>query len=497
MKRALVLICCFAMLLTTLVGCGLFGKEQDNNESDSNNGDVITEEGTDKDGYVNDSIGDVKFNGQEIYIMAWGNEAATYDFNQDTSTGDKIAKQTFTRNNSVATRLKVKLKFDTELQGHNHDRANYIAKVEQNLGAGVKYDIIACYSQCSANFAMDGFLLDLKEYGDIIELSKPWWSANMVKSSVINDKLYFASGSIAATSILQTFVLAVNMDKIAQLAGKNDPRELVKQDKWTLEAFYNICKDAYANVNEDDPNKDIGDEFGFSSMDDVVGDGFFTGVGMTYLTTDNTGKLILSPDFEGMKTDNLVAELMSKFNGNDYMYAGGIGIFNDNRAIIHATSFWQLMKEREKIKFNYGYVPFPMLDEYQDEYYSTTGFPFTMWSITTACDDEAAERAAYTMEALASAGYRTVQPEVYNSIKSRLGDDAVNKEMFNIIIESRVYDLGRIYHNVFAWEDSPVALFRTRLYNGYEDGQGWSSIIAGHKYALNEGLASINSAFGY
>lgn len=495
MKRAILLICCMAMLLSVLTGCN-FGKIPDDESADTKN-DVVTEddgEETDEGGYVKDSIGDVKFNGEEIKIMAWGSTAADYDFNVDTSTGDKIAKQTFVRNNNVAVRLNVRLNFNRELVGDNADRYNYVSTVERNLGAGEKYDIIACYSQCAANFAIDGFVVDLKQYGDIIELTKPWWSSNMVESSVVNNKLYFASGSISATSILQTFVIAVNMDKIASM-GEDDPRELAKDGKWTMETFYNMCKETYLDLNQKVIGKDAEDEFGFTTVDTVVGDGFFTGNGLTYVKADNTGKLILSPDFEGVKTDTLINDLMTKFNTNDYMYGGGQGIFENKRALFIGTSFWVLMERRSEMEFNYGYVPYPMADEYQGEYYSTCGFPFTMWCITTSAPD--AERAAYTMEALASASYRTIQPELYNNIKYRLSDESINADMFNLIIESKTYDMGRIFHNIFAWEDSPVALFRTKLYNGYENGQGWASLLVEKKPALSEGLGEINRAFGY
>ena len=496
MKRTVLLLCCLAMLLSVLASCGFATKNPDDSEVGSS-GDVVTDTGdeTDENGLVNDSIADdVKYGGQEIKIMAWGAQAADYDFNDDTSTGDKIAKQTFVRNNNVAVRLEVKLNFDRSLVGDNAGRYEYVSTVERVLGAGEKYDIIACYSQCAANFAIDGFVVDLKQYGDIIELTKPWWSSNMVESSVVNNKLYFASGSIAATSILQTFVIAVNMDKIAAM-GEDDPRELVKENKWTMEEFYKMCTNTYLDKNQDVIGKDNLDEFGFTTIDSVMGDGFFTGNGLTYIKADNTGKLILDPNFEGNRTDTLINDLVTRFNTNDYLYGGGQAIFEGERTLFIGTTFDVLMRRRPEVEFNYGYVPYPMADEYQGKYYSTCGFPFTMWCITTGTAD--AERAAYVMEALASASYRTIQPELFNNIKYRMSDEAINEDMFNIIIESKTYDMGRIFHNVFEWADSPVALFRTKLYKGYENGQGWSSLMVEKQPALKEGLDQINRAFGY
>ena len=515
MKKVLVLVCCMAILLSTCVGCGVLksfiggenesetatdvvdtGTSEDDTKGDSSEED--TEEETDEHGFVVDDIDkDVRFEGQDIVIMAWSDTHAEYDFKNSATSKEIIAKSTHQRNVAVQTRLNVKLKFNLDYDGDNDNRADYIAKVEQNLASGIKYDIIACYSQCSANFAMSGLLLDLKEYDDIINLEKPWWSPDMIESSVINDKLYFTSGSIATSNLLQTFVIAVNMDKIATM-GLDDPRELVKKGDWTLEEFTTMCKDTYANLNEDDPNKDVGDEFGFTSMDSVVGDGFYTGVGYKYIVPDASGKLVLSDDFTGNNADTLASQLMSLFNTKDYYYNAGFTTFMESRTLFYATHFWQLLKGVADLgNISYGYVPFPKADEYQERYYSTSGFPYSMWSITIACDNEAAERAAYTMEAVGSESYRKVQPQVHNSIKTKVGDDVINKDMFDIIIESKVYDMGRIYHNVFDWTDAPVMLFRQRLYNEYGEGQGWSSIIADHIGQINTGLDSINSEFGY
>ena len=143
--------------------------------------------------------------------------------------------------------------------------------------------------------------------------------------------------------------------------------------------------------------------------------------------------------------------------------------------------------------YSFGYVPYPKADENQKEYYSACGFPYTMWMITTACKD--GERAAYVMEALASEGYRTVQPEVYENLKYKGNTDPLNAKMFDLIIESKTYDMGRIFHNMFEWKDSPVAAFRSRMYN--YDNDNWYSALANNAEARPTVIDNINTSFGY
>ena len=131
-----------------------------------------------------------------------------------------------------------------------------------------RYDLIACYSQLAANFATDGYTVDLMEYDHILNFDRPWWSETLAEESGINNKLYFASGSISTTNILQTMCIAINIDLMDGL-GRDDPREMVKEGVWTMENFHILCKDTYLNKNEENPNKDSGDQFGFISPNKI------------------------------------------------------------------------------------------------------------------------------------------------------------------------------------------------------------------------------------
>ena len=492
-KKLLAIICCIAMLLTVLVGCAKGEDEVTDTVSNSvgQGGDELYDE----KGLLKDSIpDDLDYGGKNVRIVGWADTEASKDFNVDTSTGDEIAYQTFARNESVKERLNVGLEFVLDYKGDNANRYDYIATIEKNLMSGEIYDIIACYSQNVANFATDGYLVDLMSEDDAIEIDKPWWSSDLAENSVINNKLYFASGSISATSIRETMIMAVNLKTVAEL-GVDDPRQLVKDGAWTLEAFYQMCNKTYVDLNADTQGKDVDDKFGFAMCDSTFGDGFLASTGLHYLSTDNTGKLIISPDFKGEKIYNIAKNLIDHFKTDDYYYQTAYipKVFTSGRAMLYGTDFGFLMDNRQEITFNYGFVPFPKADVDQTEYYSCSGFPFTMWCITTQCPDT--ERAAYVMEALASAGYRTVQPEVYENLKYRGNTDEINAEMFDLIIASKTYDMGRVFHNNFKWEESPVALFRSRMYK--YDGIDWYSALANKSGAIEGVLTSINSSFGY
>ena len=492
MKKLFSLICCILVLATLFAGCN--NDKPTNGPKETTSGEVDTGDLYDADGYLKDSIPDnIDYGGELVKIMAWNEEGGDVDFGTDYSEGDQIAYQTWSRNEAVQERLNVEFEIDLTMKGNNADRYNYVQTVERNINSGIAYDLIASYSMCAANFSADGYVVDLKQYQGILDFEKPWWSSNMLEGSTINDKLYFASGSISASSILQTLVLAVNMETVLD-RDLEDPRQLALDGEWTMAKFYEMCANQWIDTNTEVEGKDAGDTFGFAAMDSVIGDGFLASNGLHYLSTDESGKLVVAPDFKGEQTYNLSRDLIEKFKTNDYLYDGaGHGtVLTEGRALFFACHFDFIMKNRSEMDYKYGYVPYPKASDEQKEYYSACGFPYTMWMITAVCED--GERAAYVMEALASEGYRSVQPEVYENLKYRGDSDPLNAKMFDLIIESKTYDMGRIFHNMFEWKDSPVAAFRSRMYN-YDD--NWYSALANNADARQTVIDNINSSFGY
>lgn len=500
MKRIISLLCCLCLLSGALLSCANSGG--DNTQETTKNGaaEVSTEPAAtetenlyDVNGFLKDKLpAQMDFGNETLIIFGW--EVGKTDFLADDSSGDLIQKETYRRNTNVEERLKVKLEFDISQKGDNGDRANYISVVENKLKTDEKIDMIACYSMCSANFATSGYLKDLNEYSSILDFKAPWWSETMLENSEVNGHLYFESGSISATSILQSMVFAANLPLLSSMKI-DDPRELVKSGEWTIDKFIEICKNTYQDTNTATPGKDIGDTFGYASFDRVVLDGFFASTGLKYLTSDTDGKLILAPEFSSEKTYNLLVTLYDAFATDDFMVpsAANSSCFAEGRVGLYSTSFSYVMNYAGQVEFEYGYFPYPKADTDQKEYYVTTGFPFSMWQIPTSAAN--CEHCAYVMEALASEGYRTVQPCIYDKLRYRGNTDALNLEMFDLILSSKVYDLGRIFHNEFEWASSPVGFYRTHFYTYTPT--SWYSDLKTATRVMNRVLEKLNKNFGF
>ena len=131
----------------------------------------------------------------------------------------------------------------------------------------------------------------------------------------------------------------------------------------------------------------------------------------------------------------------------------------------------------------------PISDEDQQAYYSTAGFPYSMWCIPKASSDS--DCAAYVLECLASESYRIVQPVVFDDIKFKYSNDTINTEMFDLIVGSMTFDYGRLFNNNFIFTMAPVWIFRSSVI----EGKNFTSSLAGGQEHISTTLSAINKLF--
>lgn len=464
MKKGLILrMLCLLLALTMLTAVVSCGGGGDGTLTDSESGEEVTtapqETGpeTDANGYLLDSVPDgLDYENQDVTVMGWSE--AKNDFVGSEESRDALEYATFVRNATVEKRLNINLVFDTSVTGGDGAQDEYISKVEMNMRVGSPYDLIAPYSRIISNFAMDGYLEDLSKYS-VINAEAPWWYADFDQNARINGKLYFISGSISAQTVLQTMVMLVNLD-MANAQDLEDPRKLADDGNWTLAAFYEMIKDIGQDTGSDENVKDSMDTFGFVAQHSTVLDGFYSGAGLRFLEFDkDSGRLTLSSDFSGTKASDLLDALLVRFRGEDAWTANnGLPTFTGQRALLLASTFGSLKSSKDNISFRYGYLPYPKMDTDQDDYYSVCGFPCSIYAIPASASNK--ELSAYVLECLASAAYRTVRPELYQTVKYQYGNDVLDAKMFDLIVDGLTFDSGRLFMHFFDWKNSPVAIFR-------------------------------------
>lgn len=463
--RLLGLMLALLTLASVLASCGGGG---DGTPTDSESGEEVTtapqETGpaTDENGYLLDSVpDDLDYDNKDFTIMGWKDRATDFDGAEDAK--DTVEYATFSRNMRVENRLNINLKFDVSTAGGNSAMSDYASHV---ANAGGTFDLLGCYSLMISTFIMNDTTCDLSPYTQI-DLSKPWWYESASSNARINNKIYFVAGALSNSISQESMVIAANLSLIDSY-DLEDPRQLVLDDEWTLDTFFTMIRDR--GIDNNDNGKDKEDFFGFINGYTTYLDGFYSGSGLTMLTTDSNGRVAVSSDYSGTKALDLATYMEAKLKTNDcYAPASGdiSSIFSNKRAIFMATNLDWLMNHKSQMDFAYAYLPYPKqqtADVKQENFYTTVGFPATLFSIPEACSDK--NRAAYVLECLASEGYRTVRSQYYQKVRYELGNSALDLQMFDIIVSNTTFDLARLLNSSFNWTISQVATFRESL-TGY------------------------------
>lgn len=489
MKKISVLLAALLLLTTVLAACG--NQSEDANETTPGTAGTTAETvaGTTAPYSVEDSLpGDLDFKGQNISLLNW-KEALCPEFDAEIS-GDIIEDAVYTRNTTTQDRLGVTLVFNG-IAGNNSNMESYVKTVEADiLSGGKQYDIFASYSMCGATMAINGYTADLlsEEY---LDFTKPWWPENLTGQATINGKLYFASGDISTNMLYYMFVMFFNRSMIND-RGLEDPYALVESGKWTVDKMIELTAGMYEDLNGSN-SRDAADKFGVVAVTNVWTDPFFFAAGLSTVEQDKDGKLIISDTWCSEKSQNLLTKLCAYFSFND----GFIGTdttsraaFTGSRCLFIIDSAGSAKDEYAASDVSYGVVPVPKYDEVQENYYTTLGFTYTMYSISKMTANGAASAAV--LECLASEAYRTTTPEIFEkAFKYKYSSGEENVVMWDIIKNAVSFDLGRIFTSSMG--KLTYSLFRNALSKNQAD--SWFSTFAANESALDGYIKVIMKAF--
>ncbi len=427
---------------------------------------------------------DLDFGGITTHIFGWEG-AANVEFFVEEEDGDIVNDAIFTRNRTVEERLNVALTY-TLVPGAYDNRAAWVKQVTQSAMAGDgANDIVAGYSMSGATLANNRLLIDLMGL-DHIDFEKPWWPESLIKEASCGGKLYFCSGDISTNMIYYLYSIYFNKT-LAQNYDVENLYDLVREGKWTLDKMIEISSDLYSDLNGDG-KKDPADQFGYTTHS-TWSDTFFFAGGLRTTTIGSDGLPVLSEEFGGEKAQDLLTKLIDMFAANE-MYLGNDyeivrNQFLEGRALFLTTEVYYAKNYLRDTQIEYGILPIPKYDEMQEDYYTVSSFPYTLYGIPVDAKDPS--MSAAILECLASESYRTVSPALFEvALKVKYASDDDVSEMYDIIRGSNVFDIGRIFND--SMNGMTFSLFRSALADGNKN---WISTYEKNYKSLNQQFEKI------
>ena len=321
----------------------------------------------------------------------------------------------------------------------------------------MQYDAALMFMPGAASLAQEGLLWDLNEFSDYLHFDQPWWDQSATESLSIGGKLYFNTGDISIMPKIVSTAITFNKEILKKNFPDTDLYQMVKDKTWTFDKMIEMSRTVTGDT-DGTTGMTYNDEWGLSaSYGDVAG--FFIGAGKNYITKDADDLPIVSMnDASSVTTLQKILEALqlkdewcfhcNTVTDGSNIWVVSLDVFGQNRALFRTSAFSAIKKLRAyNDAQEFGIIPFPMVNEEQDEYYTYCSARMAYAAvIPTSLEGTDADYAAFMLEAMAYGGRKYITPAYYETtLKYRDLRDDESGEMLDLIFSNVVYDLGIIY----------------------------------------------------
>lgn len=458
MKKILALVLVAVFILVGLAACGDDKNDQSKDQSTQSHASQDTTSQTQSD--ISDEtstdpyshLRGFNLDEREIKILVYGDYRDRYksvEIMYHDSNPEVINTAIETRNQIVEELLNCKL---TEVRVDD-----VLADARTDAMVDGQYDIIMPYMPAAATLAQEGYLYNLYEFSDIIQLEEPYWDQRANSDLSIANKLYFSTGDFSLLTFDCTHAIVFNKKLVEQNSTVEDPYQLLKDNEWTFDALYRNAR----LVTFDTDGQD-----GMTFMDTW---GLFINENYTTTMFIGSGERLTrkdGDDFPEIAADtqraiDVVEKIRQIYNdrtasiniesyavtGTQYrdVYHAASAATGENRALFRTLAIVDL-NELLDYETPYGILPTPKFDETQDEYYNiVSAILSSCICIHTNVYD--ADESAAVAEALAATSTDTLRRAYYDYVlKGRKITDEEGEFALDIIFNNRVYEMATIYN---------------------------------------------------
>ncbi|MBQ3861828.1 MAG: hypothetical protein II680_14110 [Clostridia bacterium] len=356
----------------------------------------------------------------------------TYRVTADEETGEVLNDAIFKRN--LATEDLLNMKITAIDQNGARDTAERSIK-----GGDDAYDLVLDNTSPAFKMALGGSVLSYDSI-DSIDTENPWWERNSLRDFSIANHVYYAVSLFDTTHYDYVRTLMFNKGMREEF-GLEDPYELVREDRWTLDQMEKmglaVANDVNGNGQWDDE-----DRYGYTSWSRNGCEMYVYAIG---------GKLSVNKDENDLPffdlddifyydrfdaVTNLLAKEGYKANFGTAGNHGGLDYFIAGQTLFFSESLGNSHSLRD-MDTDFGFLPGPKYNEEQKEYYSFGGTPYCELVPITASDPE---RTGYVMETLAWASQDTIVPAFYDvTLNGKVIRDTESGPMLDIIFDTLSY----------------------------------------------------------
>ncbi len=480
MKRKNLLLLLLALSMTgNLMACG-------NTTETENAGDTVqqetepTETTPETQNDRDELPADLDFGGITVGIAS--NVNVHYHGYLDVATNDEnttvLDEAIYNRNRDIEERLNLKI---TEFTG---PAANVESTFTNTITAGDDtYSIAHMADRTAFALGLEGYLQDMTGM-PYLDFDKAYWYEDGNAVLRVGGKQLAAFGEMSLGTYDYTHLLAFNQNLIAEY-GLTSPYEYLENDTWTFDNFRGLITAVYDDLD------------GNGTMDENDRYGFHTRAGFLFpLMYNSAGLKTVVNNEDGVPTFNMAGNeafvdvfdwcnqvfidegaWFKQNNGNDFLTKSPM--FQENKVLITDMTFFYVGSVRDMVS-DFGIMVYPKYDEGQDRYYSWVEGGAKSVGISAITAN--VEAVCALLEAMGSASIHDVIPVYYEiNLKNKYTRDEISAQVFDIIRETRTFDLGDT-----VWCND----VREVLGNVFKDGKPLASSVASINTAVTAKIES-------
>ena len=378
----------------------------------------------------------VSGNGEDFDVFIVYN-TADQDFIATEETGDSINDIIYRRNQEVASSFNVNFNF----RAGDSDGATATPVIRSLIqGGDDTYEVFINVQHAGLPLIYDDLFVDWNTSMRYVNLDNPWWYKKATDDLNFGGKVFIAAGAYNYQCLRSMMCLVFNKDILDEV-GLDYPYEMVKNGTWTIDRLIEYSKASQKDLNGDGAIDHENDRLGVAGWGWEFVPGLFVGLGGKSVTKDEYDMPSLSVNDERtfLVVDKML-ELLSSGTGawaNFVRYGWNTDNFMENKLVFDSATLAGLGAVRS-MESDCGIVPFPKLNEEQEEYHARivnfaglTYIPVT----NTKLDLTSA-----VLEYSAYLSYKELIPEFYDIILDvKTARDVETEEMVDIVRDSATF----------------------------------------------------------
>lgn len=342
-------------------------------------------------------------------------------------TGEVLNDAAYKRNLEVEDLVNIRVEELCE-NSYESDFKNVV-----KAGESETYDLICFWCPGERASYITGNLVYDWQALEGIDLGARWYNQSANKSYHLGSKQYFAVSDLTFP-VQQHFRLLFNKELMTQM-GMSYPYEAVYNGEWTYDKLLNYSKDAYADLNGNG-QADKDDRYGMA-----MNAAYIAGFGF------NFGELPMTWDEEGyhfnLVSDRIVriVELMQALRSDPDVFFATSGndqykVFEAGNALFEGYGSDPVLLR--DLEFDFGYLPYPKLDETDDYTIWTVG---GMMAAPITLNDP--RRTGTIVEVLSAGSNKyVVDAFIEQYVEGKILRDEDSKNIYRMMREKAICDLS-------------------------------------------------------